>query len=46
MFATTPPEGLNLVEFDDTHDSVGALAQALWRALGIDKTWPSRFCCP
>ncbi len=44
MFATPRVEGLRLVEFDDSDDSVQALAAHVSPGrLGIDKAWPSRF---
>ena len=44
LFALSGTEGLNLVEFDDTDDSVAVLADAVKPGkLGIDKFWPSQF---
>ena len=44
MFATPRVDGLRLVEFDDSDDSVQALAAHVSPGrLGIDKAWPSRF---
>jgi Xaa-Pro dipeptidase len=44
MFAVPPVEGLELVEFDDSDDSVAALAAFVAPgAIGVDKAWPSRF---
>jgi Xaa-Pro dipeptidase len=44
MFAAPPVEGLKLTEFDDSDDSVAALAEfAAPGLLGVDKAWASRF---
>ena len=44
LFAQAPSSDFELVEFDDTDDSVAILAQALPSGrVGIDKLWPSQF---
>lgn len=44
LFALSGSEGLPLVEFDDTEDSVKILADRVKAGkLGVDKTWPSHF---
>ena len=44
LFAQAPEPGMELVEFDDTEDSVATLASRVKPGkLGVDKLWPSHF---
>lgn len=44
LFALAGATDINLVEFDDTEDSVAILAESVKRGkIGIDKCWPSQF---